>query len=49
MLAVCHAVNIAMRLNRKLVYDPTVDRFKGDEEANSFVQREQRKGYEIAV
>lgn len=49
MLAVCHAINIAMRLNRKLIFDPTVDRFVGDEQANSFIEREQRKGYEINV
>ena len=49
MLAVCHAVNVAMRLNRKLVFDPKSDRFVGDAEANTFVQREQRKGYEIVV
>ena len=49
MLAVCHAANIAMRLGRKLTLDTTTGSFVGDEQANSFVQREQRKGYEITV
>lgn len=48
-LSICHAINIAMRLNRKLVFDPKTDSFVGDEAANSFVAREQRKGYEINV
>ena len=49
MLNVCHAINIAMRLGRKLTYDPTTRSFVGDDQANSFVKREQRKGYEIVV
>lgn len=49
MLAVCHAINIAMRLNRKLVFDPATDTFVGDDQANTFLAREQRKGYEITV
>ncbi len=49
MLDVCHAVNIAMRLNRSLKYDTDKRTFVGDAEANGFVSREQRKGYEINV
>jgi predicted dehydrogenase len=49
MLSVCHVVNIAMRLNRKLTYDPKTESFPYDAQANSFVEREQRKGYEIRV
>ena len=49
MLAVCHAINIAMRLNRKLVFDPATDQFVGDDQANTFIAREQRKGYEVTV
>lgn len=49
MLNVCHAINIAMRLDRKLTYDPKARQFVDDAEANTFVQREQRKGYEIVV
>ena len=46
-LSVCHAVNIAMRLGRKLTFDPRSERFVGDDQANTFVAREPRKGYEI--
>lgn len=49
MLNVCHAVNIAMRLNRKIVFDPSNETFGNDDLANSFIEREQRKGYEIDV
>ncbi len=49
MLNVCHAINIAMRLNRKLVYDPKSRSFVDDPQANTFVGREQRKGYELVV
>ena len=49
MLNVCHAVNIAMRLNRKVVFDPSNETFGDDELANSFIEREQREGYEIDV
>ena len=47
MLDVCHAVNISLRLNRPLKYDADKREFVGDAEANRFVAREQRKGYEI--
>jgi len=47
MLNVCHAINIAMRLGRTVTYDPKTESFGSDEKANSFVAREQRKGYEI--
>ena len=49
MLNVCHAINIAMRLNRKLTYDPKTQTFVDDDHANTFVSREQRKGFEIKV
>lgn len=47
MLNVCHAVNIAMRLNRKIVFDPKTETFGDDTLANSFIEREQRKGFEV--
>ena len=49
MLNVCHAVNVALRLGRAVVYDPQSETFGDDQQANSFVAREQRKGYEIVV
>jgi predicted dehydrogenase len=47
MLNVCHAVNIAMRLNRKVTFDTKTEDFGDDKLANSFIEREQRKGYEV--
>ena len=49
MLNVCHAINIAMRLNQELVYDPKARKFIDNETANSHVARDQRSGYEIVV
>ncbi len=49
MLNVCHAINVALRLGRKVVYDPKTETFGDDAQANSFVEREQRAGYEIKV
>ena len=49
MLNVCHGINIAMRLGRKVVFDPKTESFGNDQQANSFVTREQRKGYEITT
>ena len=45
----CHLANIALRLNRDLKWDPVKEEMIGDDEAQSFVAREQRKGYEITV
>ena len=43
----CHSINIALRLNRKLTFDTKAEQFVGDEQANTFIEREQRWGYEI--
>ena len=47
MLEICHLSNIAMRLGRELKWDPAKREIVGDDEANSFLSRENRKGYEI--
>ena len=47
MLEICHLSNIAMRLNRELNWDPTNREIIGDAQANAFLTRENRKGYEI--
>ena len=47
MLEICHLSNIAMRLNRPLSWDPVKREIVGDDQANSFLARENRKGYEI--
>jgi hypothetical protein len=49
MLEICHLSNIAMRLNRALEWDPVKREIVGDSEANSFLARESRKGYETQM
>ncbi|HUT91914.1 MAG TPA: Gfo/Idh/MocA family oxidoreductase [Thermoguttaceae bacterium] len=49
MLEVCHLANLAMRLGRELTWDPAKREIVGDAEANSFLARESRQGYEIAT
>jgi predicted dehydrogenase len=46
---ICHAINVALRLNREVVFDTKAEDFGDDALANSFVEREQRKGFEINV
>ncbi len=47
MLEICHLSNIAMRLGRELNWDPDKREIIGDDQANSFLSRESRKGFEI--
>jgi predicted dehydrogenase len=47
MLEICHLSNIAMRLNRAIDWDTSKREIIGDTQANSFLARESRKGYEI--
>ncbi|TWT80360.1 Alpha-N-acetylgalactosaminidase [Planctomycetes bacterium CA13] len=47
MLETCHLANISIRLGRELNWDPDARQIVGDEEANAFLSRESRKGYEI--
>lgn len=49
MLEICHLSNIAMRLGREMKWDPVKREIIGDDQANSFLKRESRKGYEIEV
>ncbi len=49
MLEICHLSNIAMRLGRELNWDPEKREVIGDEQANTFLSRESRKGYEIQM
>jgi hypothetical protein len=46
-IEICHLANIAIRLNRGLKWDPKSREIVGDPEANAFLGRESRKGYEI--
>ncbi len=47
MLEICHLSNIAMRLNRAVNWDPTKREIINDTQANAFLARESRKGFEI--
>ncbi|MBP9901153.1 MAG: hypothetical protein KBH45_06820 [Verrucomicrobia bacterium] len=42
----CQLGNIAFRLGRSLEFEPKAERFK-DREANKYVKREYRKGFEV--
>ncbi len=46
-LSTCHLAGIAARLNRKIQWDPQAEQIVGDQQANSFVARAARKGFEI--
>ena len=47
MLEICHLSNIAMRLGRPVQWDPAKREIVGDAQANAFLSRETRKGFEI--
>ena len=46
-LSTCHLAGIAARLGRKLSWDPGMERILHDEQAQAFVARDKRKGFEI--
>ncbi|MBN2316137.1 MAG: Gfo/Idh/MocA family oxidoreductase [Sedimentisphaerales bacterium] len=43
----CHMANIAMRVGRRLTFDPDRERFINDAEANAYLTKQYRKGYEL--
>jgi myo-inositol 2-dehydrogenase / D-chiro-inositol 1-dehydrogenase len=45
-VSTCHLGNISMRLGRPLKWDPTQEEFIDDKEANTWLKRDQRKGFE---
>ena len=45
-MTTCHLANISIRLGRKLKWDPKKEQIIGDDEANQWQSREQRKGFE---
>lgn len=49
MLETCHLANISIRLGRELNWDPVKREIIGDKQANSFLSRESRQGYEIEM
>ena len=48
-VSACHLGNIAVRLQRKLEWDPVQELFISDEEANTLISRPQREGFEINI
>jgi predicted dehydrogenase len=43
----CHLGNISYRTGRRLTFDAQSETFPGDAEANSYLRREYRKGFEL--
>ena len=48
-LTTCHLAGIAARLGRKVQWDPQAERIIDDPEAQAFLKREYRKGFEIEM
>ncbi|MFH1921057.1 MAG: Gfo/Idh/MocA family oxidoreductase [Planctomycetota bacterium] len=46
-ISVCHLANIAREVGRKLRWDPETETFVGDDEANRYLDRPKRRGYEL--
>ena len=46
-VSTCHLGNISMRTGRPLKWDPEGETFGADEEANGWLRREQRPGFEV--
>jgi predicted dehydrogenase len=45
--AICHILNIARYVGRNLQWDPVKEEFVGDAEANTWLKREHRSGFEV--
>ena len=45
-MTTCHLANISIRLGRKLKWNPKKEQIVGDDEANQWQARKQRKGFE---
>jgi predicted dehydrogenase len=45
----CLVHHIVMKLDRKVYWDPTIEKFKNDDEANKMLSRPQRKPYVLNV
>ena len=46
-ISVCHLANIARLLGRRLRWNPETEQFVDDMEANTYLNRPRRKGYEL--
>ena len=45
--SICHILSIARYVGRSLKWDPVKEEFVGDAEANTYLKREHRKGFEV--
>jgi predicted dehydrogenase len=46
-ISTCHLLNITRELGRKLQWDPAMEQFVGDDEANKLLERPRRAGFEL--
>jgi predicted dehydrogenase len=46
-ISVCHLVNITRELGRKVQWDPKTETFVNDAQANTYLSRPRRKGFEL--
>lgn len=46
-ITLCHLVNITRQVGRRVKWDPQQERFLGDDEANRYLSRARRNGYEL--
>jgi myo-inositol 2-dehydrogenase / D-chiro-inositol 1-dehydrogenase len=46
-VSVCHVANISMRLGKPLTWNPELEQFVNDDEANRWLSRERRPGFEL--
>jgi hypothetical protein len=44
----CHLCNIALILGRELHWDPVAERFVNDPDADRYLSRRRREGFELA-
>ncbi|MHC4728843.1 MAG: gfo/Idh/MocA family oxidoreductase, partial [Planctomycetota bacterium] len=45
----CHMANIAMRTGRRLKFNAARERFKDDAQANTYLTKQYRRGYELPI
>ena len=48
-MSTAHLANICIRLGRKLKWNPETEQIVGDDDANSWLKREARKGFEVVA
>jgi predicted dehydrogenase len=46
-VTICHLANITRALGRLLRWDPVHERFEGDDQANGYLERPRRQGFEL--